>query len=53
VKKILGQLLPHFDKAETLYKVATVLYKVAMLIRDELHSLTGDKNPPAAPGLAS
>lgn len=54
MKKLFSVVLPHFDKAETVYKIATVLYKVAMLLRDELTAILDNKTPPtppSAPGL--
>lgn len=53
MKKLLSGLLPHFDKADTAFKVLNVIYKVVMLLRAELAAVIDDKQPPSAPGLVA
>jgi hypothetical protein len=54
VKKLLSGILPHFDKADTAFKVINIVYKVVMLLRAELAAVLDDKTPPpgASPALA-
>jgi hypothetical protein len=53
MKKLLSGILPHFDKADTAFKVINIVYKVIMLLKTELAAVIDDKTPPAAPGLMS
>ncbi len=51
--KVLRAILPHFDKADTLFKVVLVLQKVINVLREEIAAMDNQNQTPPAAGLAA